>query len=432
MTDVVQGAADVGATASRKITTRLVLLLFVLFVLSSIDRVNLGFAALQMNEDLGLSPSEYGLGASIFFVSYLLFQIPSVLLLRRIGLRRWVCLITVAWGTVAAAMALLNGHTMLYALRFALGAAEAGYAPGVIYTLGQWLPKRYRGGAIALTMIAIPVSVLIGAPLSGALLTLDSVGGIDGWRWMFFLEGLPTIAMGLLCLRLLVDRPEDASWLTVGEKDWVRRELAAEEAAAESSGGAASMMQALLSARVWASGLVWLSLLAGAYGLIFWLPQAIKQASGLDDFTTSLLSALPWIGVGIGMVANARHSDRTGERYLHVGLPAFAAGALLIAAAASPSGPLTLVLLTLAGVGLGGAQAVFWTVPRSLFAGAAAAGGIAFINLIGNTSSVVSPWAIGVIREETGSFITPVYAIAAILVAGGALIILLRPRGGAR
>lgn len=407
----------VNRSAIRKIQARVIWPILILFLLNSLDRVNVSFAALQMNADLGFSPEVYGFGVGIFFAGYILFQMPSTLLLRRIGARWWLFAIVLFWGTVATAMAFMHNATTFYILRFLLGVAEGGFAPGFIYLVGQWMPKTHRASAIAISMLSVPISVIIGGPLSGWLMTQDNAFAMEGWRWMFLVEGLPTVILAFVVLAFFVNGPNDAKWLTPQEKSWLADALAADEAAAGPK-AASSVMAAVLSWRTWAAAWVWFATLAGAYALIFWLPQLIQQASDHSEMTVAALSALPWIAIGAGMIVNSWHSDRTQERLWHVGCGMVLAAAGFGAGLIFGHGAISLVCLIIGGFGLGAAQGVFWTLPTMFLRGPAAQGGITVINMIGNIAGFVAPMAIGAIRQSTGSFSSVIGALSLILLAG--------------
>ena len=409
------------ARVSRKIILRLVVPLMVLQVLNSLDRVNISFAALQMNADLGLSAELYGYAVSIFFVSYLLFQFPSSKALRVWGARRWVFAVVLLWGTAATCMAFVTELWHLYVLRFLLGIAEAGYAPGVVFLCTCWVPRKFRARAVATTMLAVPVSVVLGGPLSGWLLSMDTPFDVAAWRWMFFIEGLPAVILAFVALRVFRQEPLGASWLDSEEKRWLKDELEAEQTATEAD-GLRSFTQVLGDARILCSAGIWFCLIFGAYGIMFWMPLVLQEMTTLGEFGIGLLSALPWLGVGTGMVLISRRSDMRQERYWHVGLAALTGGVALLASALSPSAALSVVLLFVFGVGMGGAQATFWTIPTAIMSRAVAASGVVFINLIGNISSLINSSVIGFVREQTGSYIVPVALLAGMLVTAALLV----------
>jgi ACS family tartrate transporter-like MFS transporter len=409
-----------------RMTLRLVAPLTFLTFLNSLDRVNVSFAALQMNAALGLDPQMYGFGVGLFFFAYLTFQFPHTALLQRIGARRWIFAAVLFWGTVATAMAFIQNAAQFYALRFLLGVAESGFAPGMIYYMSQWMPRRFRAWAVAGTMLAIPVSIVFGGPLSGWLMTRDNPLGMPGWRFMFLIEGLPTIVAAFVALRYFVDRPEQARWLDGVQKGWLLRELERDRAEVEANRAPSDVRQLLRSGRVWAAAGVWFSLMSGAYGIIFWLPQMIKQLSNAGDLEVGVLSALPWVGVGSGMLINAWHSDKTQERYAHIGVPALLAAAAFVLGSNLPAGGLALACLVVGGFGLGSAQGAFWALPTSFLGGGSGAVGITLINILGSSGGLVTPPAIGWIRAQTGSFAAAVYAISGMLVVGALLLIVIR------
>jgi ACS family tartrate transporter-like MFS transporter len=409
------------ARTSRRIILRLVVPLMVLQVLNSLDRVNISFAALQMNADLGLSVELYGHAVSIFFVSYLLFQFPSAKALRVFGARWWIFGVVLLWGTAATAMAFVTELWQLYVLRFLLGVAEAGYAPGVVFLCTSWVPRKYRARAVATTMLAVPVSVVLGAPLSGWLLSMDTPFDVAAWRWMLFIEGLPAMLLAFVALKLFRHEPLQASWLGSQEKQWLQEELESEHKSA-SAEKLVSFRQVLSDGRILCSAGIWFCLIFGAYGIMFWMPLVLQEMTQLGELAIGLVSALPWLGVGTGMVLISRHSDIRQERYRHVGLAALVGSVALLASAWSPSGAVSLLLLFVFGVGLGGAQATFWTIPTALMSRAVAASGVVFINLIGNVSSLINSSVIGFVREQTGSYLWPVMMLAGMLALAAALV----------
>jgi ACS family tartrate transporter-like MFS transporter len=412
-------------SAKSKFRWRVLAPIVLLIVLSSLDRVNISFAALQMNSDIGLEPQAYGLAVGMFFVGYLLCQFPSTSILTRIGARRWIAGCVGLWGLVAAAMAFVRTPEQLYVLRFLLGCAESGFAPGIVYYCSGWMPARYRANTIAITMLAIPLSVIIGGPLCGWLMQVDNPLHLPGWRWMLLVEGSVTVAMAAVAYWIFVDKPGDARWLNAAEKGWIADTLASEQnqvRAPEQS----SIKAAAGDIRAWLAAGVWCTTLIGANGMIFWLPQVIKEMSSLSALAVGMLSALPWVGVALGMIVNSWHSDRTQERYRHLGFAlATGMGALLLASSIPP-GVGSMLLLFLAGVGLGGAQGVFWSIPTSFLHRSAAAAGITLINLIGNIGSLTGPYAIGIIRAESGSFAAPIWFVAAVMGVGTLLLASLR------
>lgn len=423
--------ADSVTTVRNKLLLRLVAPLTFLVFLSSLDRVNVSFAALKMNAELGLSHERFGFGVGLFFVGYLACQFPHTALLRALEPRRWISLTVLAWGVVTIGMAFMQNAGHFYCLRVLLGIAEAGFAPGIVYIMSQWMPKRFRATAIAGSMLAIPISIVFGGPLSGWLMTFDGVAGLPGWRFMFLVEGAVTLLVGLAAPFHFRDAPGQVDWLTPQEHAWLKRELERDRALEESQAGppgaaAASFSRVLWSGRVWAAAGVWFSLMASAYGIIYWLPQVIKQISGRSDLEVSLLSALPWIALGAGMLINAWHSDRVDERYWHVAGPALCAAIGLVLGATLSPPALSLACLCAGAFGLGGAQGAFWALPTSFLTRPIAANGITLINLLGSSGGLIAPPVIGFLRAREGSFGASVYALGLLLALGAALALGLR------
>ena len=408
-----------------KFRVRILVPIVVLIVLSSLDRVNLSFAALQMNADLGLSSKAYGWAVGAFFVAYLLFQFPSTALLRRIGARRWIAACVITWGVAATAMAFVRTPSELYAMRFMLGVAEAGFAPGIVYYCSGWMPLRHRANTIAITMLAVPISVIIGGPLCGWLMAAANPLALAGWRWMMLVEGLLTVLFGLAAYLLFVDGAAQARWLRAEEREWIDAQMARENTAPPPR---RPLSEALNDARCWLAAGVWCSTLIGSTGLIFWLPQIVKELSGLGPLAVGVVSAVPWVGLAVGMWFNSRHSDATQERYLHVGAPMALCAFALLGASWLPPGWLALGLLFLSGVGLGAGQGVFWSIPTTFLHRAAAAAGITLINLVGNLGSLAGPVVIGWIRSHTSAVAAPSWFVAIVMGLGAAFLVALHAR----
>ena len=388
-------------SAIAKATRRLIPFLCLCYAVNFLDRVNVGFAALAMNEDLGFTPSMFGAGAGIFFVGYILFEIPSNLALQRFGARIWIARIIISWGLIAAAMALVNSETSFYVMRFLLGVAEAGFFPGIILYLTYWFPARERARIVSLFMAAVPLATVVGGPVSGALLELHGLWGLKGWQWLFIVEGLPAVLLGVVALRFLDDRPEDASWLSKKERQALAATLAA-EAKATREVGYAGLGQALTRPRVLVLGLLYFCLVVGLYGIGFWMPQVI-QTFGLAPLKIGFFTAIPYFFASIAMVIWGWHSDRTGERTWHVALPLFlAALAFAWSASTLPLG-LTMVALTLATLGIYAAIGTFWSLPTAILTGTGAAAGLALVNSMGNLGGLAGPSIVGVMRQTTGS-----------------------------
>ncbi len=411
-------------SAGRKFRWRVLVPLVVLIVMSSLDRANIGFAALQMNADIGLTKEMFGFAASAFFAGYLLFQFPSTWLLTRIGARRWITACVTIWGTVATATAFVRSPEELYVLRFLLGCAESGFAPGVVYYCSGWMPARYRASTIATTMLAVPISMIAGSPLCGWLMTVDNPLALPGWRWMLLMEGGATVMLGLSAYFIFVDKPRDARWLAEEEKNWIETQLAREQTQARAP-ESSPIGAALRDGRAWLAAGVWCSTLIGASGLMFWLPQAIDEAAQASAFVVGMLTALPWLGVAVGMIGNSWHSDLKQERYWHVGIALVLAMIALVGASLTSGAP-ALLLLFLGGLGLGAAQGVFWSIPTSFLHRSVAAAGITLINLVGNLGSPTGVYVIGLIREHSTSFAAPIWFVAAALGTGAVLLACLR------
>jgi MFS transporter, ACS family, tartrate transporter len=415
----------VADSALRKARRRLIPFLFLLYVVAYLDRVNIGFGAIDMNRDLGFSAAVYGFGSGVFFLSYTLLEVPSNLLLARVGTRVWIARIMVTWGLVASAMAFVSSAPMFYALRFVLGAAEAGFFPGVIFYLTRWFPERERARTISLFMTATAMAGVIGAPLSSALLRLDGAFGLHGWQWLFLVEGLPAVLLAPVVLRYLTERPEDAAWLTVEERTWLSREMATEQAV--TAGAHVAFASAVRSTRLWALAFLYFFLVIAFYGVSFWLPQIVEAAGQLPAATIVLLSALPYGAAAIGMVIVGGRSDRRRERRWHVAVPALVgASGFFLTVVVPPSAPAYLLTLSIAAFGIWGALGPFWTLPPAFLRGTAAAGGIALINSVGNLGGFVGPSAIGYIRDATGAFGSGLIALACCLIGAAAIALSLR------
>lgn len=409
-------------SAIAKATRRLIPFLGLCYAVNFLDRVNVGFAALAMNQDLGFSPSIFGAGAGIFFVGYILCEIPSNLALQKFGARIWIARIMISWGIVATAMALVAGETSFYAMRFLLGVAEAGFFPGIILYLTYWFPARERARIVSLFMAAVPLATVVGGPVSGALLELHGLGGLKGWQWLFIVEGLPAIVLGVVALGFLDDRPETAGWLSVEERQALAATLDAEAKATREMGYHA-LGQALTRPRVLALGLLYFCLVVGLYGIGFWMPQVI-QAFGLTPLRIGFLTAIPYLFAAIAMVLWGARSDRTGERIWHVALPLFLAAFAFAWSAFTGPLWLTMVALSLATIGIYGAIGTFWSLPTAILTGTGAAAGLALVNSMGNLGGLAGPSMVGVIREATGSFAAALLFLAGSLGAGAVIALL--------
>jgi ACS family tartrate transporter-like MFS transporter len=385
-----------------KLVKRLVPFLGLCYFVAYLDRVNLGFAALTMNKALGITPEVFGWGAGIFFIGYFLFEVPSNIALERFGARLWIGRIMVTWGIVSACMAFVWNDASFLVARFLLGIAEAGFFPGIILYLTYWFPQQYRARVIGWFMVAIPVSTVIGAPVSGAILDLNGVVGIQGWQWLFILEGIPSMLIGVAVMFLLPNGPTDAPWLAPDEREWLVHELESERTARREK-HRYTLWQALTHPGVLALGFVYFGVVATLYGLGFWLPQIVK-AFGLTNVQTGFVTAIPYAIGATAMALVGVSSDRIGEARWHAGAAALTAAAGIIGSTALENPALKMVALSIAAIGIFGFLPVFWTLPSEFLTGTAAAGGIALINSIGNLAGFAGPLAMGYIKGATGSF----------------------------
>lgn len=411
--------------ALRKIAWRLIPFMGLLYFVAFLDRVNIGYAALTMNAELGLTPAMFGFASGIFFLGYVLFEVPSNVILERVGARLWIARIMISWGLLSACTAFVTGANSLYALRFALGVAEAGFFPGMILYLTYWFPASYRARILSAFMIALPISSVIGGPLSTAVLSLEAAG-MRGWQWMFLLEGIPAVLLGLAVLILLRDGPAQAAWLADDERHWLESELARERALLAASHRTA-LGHALREPRVWFLGLIYFGMLVGMYGFGFWLPQIIKGLGHLSNLEVGFIAAVPYSAAAIAMFFWGRHSDRTSERKWHVAIPAFIGAAGLAASAQLGAIPLLgLAALALSAIGIYAALPVFWTLPTSMLTGSAAAAGIALVNSIGNIGGFLGPALVGYVKATTGSYAASLWTLAALVAMSGVAVIALR------
>jgi ACS family tartrate transporter-like MFS transporter len=402
-TGTVAASHDPSTTAVARVSRHLIPFLFLLYVLNFLDRVNVGFAALSMNRDLGFGPAVYGFGAGVFFLGYCLFEVPSNLVLYRTGARLWIARIMVTWGIVASAMMLVRTPATFYGLRFLLGVAEAGFFPGIIFYLTYWYPARERARAYAWFLAAIPISGVIGGPISGALLGLDGWLGLRGWQWLFLLEGIPSVVVGLLVLWRLPDRPRDARWLPLAERDWLEARIEVERAHRVVAHGA-SLGKALGNPVVWWLGTCYFLLVVALYGFTLWLPQLLKATGRFTNLEVGVISAIPYSVAAAGMVLVGRRSDRTGERHLHLALPALVGALGFIVVTRVGSTAELIAALSLTAFGVLAWLGPFWALPTAFLKEQGAAGGIALINSMGAVGGFVGPYLIGKLRERTGSF----------------------------
>ncbi len=408
-----------GRVTLLKITWRLLPLLFLCYIIAYIDRINVGFAKLQLQQALGVDPAVfgrvYGLGAGLFFIGYFLFEVPSNLILHRVGARLWIARIMVVWGLISMAMMFIQSTTMFYWMRFLLGAAEAGFFPGVILYLTYWFPARDRARAVALFATGGVIAGIIGSPLSGAILGMDGLGGLAGWQWLFLIEGLPAVLLGVVVLVVLPNGPREARWLTETERAWIATRLAEESASSEQR-PRHRLADAFTSGRVWLLCLLYFLLNVGGYGYELWLPTIVKEFSGTGNTTVGFLNAIPYVAAALAMFWVGRYSDRTGRRRWPLALAAMTSAVGFALSGWLHNPYLAMAALVLAFVGLKSTLGPFWALGTAFLSGTAAAGGIALINSVGNLGGFAGPYLVGVIKDQTGS------NLAALLMLGGALL----------
>ncbi len=407
----------------RKAMWRFMPLLCLCLVAAYLDRVNVGFAKLTMLDDLGFSNAVYGMGAGIFFLGYFLFEVPSNALLHKIGARIWIARIMITWGIIGAAMAFVTTPMQFYVLRFLLGVAEAGFIPGVMYFLSCWFPSARRGRVLALLLAAVPLSSVIGGPLSGAILvSFAGTAGMKGWQWLFLIETIPSIVLGIAVLKMLVDRPSDARWLDAQEAAMVEEDLAQEAARNQSHAGFASAFKSPL---VWQLSMAYFCIVSSVYVLIFWLPTLIKQHGVNDPVQIGWLTAIPYFAAIVVSIWNNARADRLRERRWHTAVPCFVtAVGLALSWLHFDSLALTMLVLTVAAAAASTTQAAFWSVPPTFLSGAAAAAGLALINSLGNVGGMVSTSVVGLITDLTGNAQNSLILFAGILLI--AVVLLLR------
>lgn len=396
----------------RKLNIRIMAFVFLCFIVNYLDRVNLSFAALRMNADVGLTPEIFGFGAGIFFIGYMLFEVPSNLMLYRLGPRIWISRIMVTWGIVSCAMALIQGPKTFYIARFLLGLAEAGFVPGVLLYLTYWYPAKARGRASATFMIATVSSVIIGAPLSGWLISAaDGLWGLHGWQAMFIFEGLPAVILGVIAFFYLTDKPEQAQkWLEPDERNWLINQLELERR--DTTDVHHNFFGLFKDYRVWLLTAVYMFNNIAMYGVLMWLPQIVKSFGHLSNFQTGIISATPFLFAAAGLITIAKSSDRTGERKYHTAIASFIGGVFLALSALAGNPVLGLVLLWVCAFFMWAYLGVFWTMPPKFLRGAAAAGGIAAINGIAQIGGFFGPYIIGYVKGLTGSFSNSLIVLA--------------------
>jgi ACS family tartrate transporter-like MFS transporter len=407
-----------------RVIGRLIPFIFLCYVVAYIDRVNIGFAAADMQKDLRLPDDVYGFGAGLFFLGYFLFEIPSNLILERVAARLWIARIMFVWGLISMATIFIRDAPTFYALRVLLGVAEAGFFPGVVLYLTYWIPARQRARAGALFMTAAPVSMMIGAPVSEALLKLDGVAGLHGWQWLFLVEGFPAVVLGLVAFFYLTDRPEQAAWLPPDDRAWLGQKIASEHAERAHHG---SGLRHVLSGKVLLLCLIYFLNTFATYGVFLFLPKMLREASGFSGFKLSAITAIPFVAALVGMVLIGRNSDRTGERKGHVAACALTGAlGLALAAFSGESVPLIVLSFTISQVGQRAIQSVFWAIPPAFLGGTAAAAGIALVNAVGNLGGFVGPWVVGFLRRGSESYTMGLLVMAVALVIEAILVLSLR------
>ncbi|MGZ7882598.1 MFS transporter [Acinetobacter soli] len=414
---------DIEKRTLRKITWRIVPFIMILYLIAYIDRVNIGFAAITMKEDLGFTASILGFGAGIFFLGYFLFEVPSNIILHKIGARIWITRVMITWGIIAGGMAFVESSTSFYVMRFLLGVAEAGFFPGIILYLSYWFPARNRAGVIAFFMAAAPIATAIGSPISAALLEMHGILGLAGWQWMFLIEAFPAVILGVVVFFYMTDRPEKAIWLKQDEREWLVHTMQLENAGKDKQQHH-SIIRGLANPRVLALAMVYFGTSAGLYTLGIWAPQIIKEL-GVSSMTVGLLNAIPPVVSVIAMILWSRHSDKTNERTWHVALACLIAATGLVIAASTNSMLGLIASLTIVNVGISCSKPPLWSMPTVFLSGTAAATGIATINSIGNLGGFAGPAMIGWVKDQTGSFTGGLYFVAGLLILSTILTLIL-------
>lgn len=415
----------------RRVVWRILPFLIVCYLIAIIDRGNIGMASLQMNEDLGLSKAVFGLASSLFFVGYFLFEVPSNLAMQKIGAKIWISRIMISWGIVSVCTAFVQSSEMLYVLRFLLGAAEAGFFPGVILYLTYWIPAKYRARVIATFMVAIPAANFIGSPISGAILSLDGWYGMRGWHWLFILEGVPAVLLGIAAFFVLSNRPDSAGWLNAEQRNWLSSTLAAENAQRKAIGHI-SLWQLLRHKHIWVMALIYAGASAAGSTLSVWSPQLLKSF-GLDNFTTGLVNAIPYGLASVLMIVWGRSSDRTGERRWHTALTLFLIAGGLLSAFISQSLTGSVVILSLVLVGAYSMKGPFWALASGWLSSSTAAAGLAAIGAVANLiGGGVMVNIYGMINQSTGSHTLSMVPLALLCAAGGIAVLLMGRKSSLR
>jgi ACS family tartrate transporter-like MFS transporter len=409
---------DIERRTIAKVSWRLLPLIIVIYFVAYMDRTNVGFAAFGMTKEFGFSATLFGWGAGIFFFGYFLFEVPSNVLLERTGARIWIARIMITWGLIAGAMAFIAGPISFLVMRFLLGAAEAGFFPGMILYFTYWFPKKYRARVVAALYIAVPGSNALTAVVSGALLQLDGIFGLQGWQWLFVVEAVPSVLLAFVVLTLMTDRPAKASWLQADERKWLEDTMEAERRAQVAVHGHYTLRQALTNPQVMTLSAILFLMITATYGITFFLPVIMKSLN-LTDWQTGLATAFPYVIGTVGMLLWSWSSDRSNERRWHFIIGAIVAGIGLAAVAPTLGTFWPLAAISVAAVGLYGTKTAFWALPGEFLSGAAAAGGIAMINAIGNLGGFVGPYVLGYLKDATGGFGAGVYFLAGCAILSG-------------
>jgi ACS family tartrate transporter-like MFS transporter len=434
MSDTATRSSDsLEARAIRKITWRLIPFLMLLYFVAFLDRINVGFAALTMNKEIGLTAQMFGLGSGIFFLGYFAFEVPSTVILHKVGARFWIGRVMITWGLVSVAMVFMRGPISFYVLRFLLGLAEAGFFPGIILYISYWFPSSHRSAVTAMFMAAAPIAGAIGSPVSGALMGMNGVLGLHGWQWLFLVEGVPAIVLGLVTFWFLTDRPADAAWLEADERDWLTQAIVEEQAAIKDPHGH-SAWRALMDWKVLTLSLAYFGTSAGLYTIGFWAPLIVKGL-GFSTLKIGFLVAIPNLVAVVGMVLWSRNSDRTGERYWHAAIACvIAAVGMAMAARGGSSAVLAIAGLSLTAFGVSAAKPPLWSLPTMFFGGTAAAASIGLINSLGTLGGFVGPYMIGANSGGSGHFSRGLYLVGGTLVVSAVTILGMRvaTRGDAR
>lgn len=411
----------------RRVSRRLIPLLMICYVIAYLDRFNVSVAALTMNDDLGITPAQFGLGSGLFFVTYVIFEIPSNLMLAKVGARRWIARIMLTWGIISGCMALVTGANSFYAMRLILGIAEAGFTPGIVYYLARWYPVKHRSRAMSRFYVATALASVIGAPLSGLLLELDGVLGLAGWRWLFIVEALPAVVLAFVVVRMLTDDPKDATWLPDENREWLTSTLADERAQLERL-RTFTVPQALRNPGVLLLAFFFFLYSFNSNGLTIWMPQVIEGGfAGVSNVTVSLLTAIPYACAVVGMLLVGHFCDKSSQPHLYMAVPITVGGVLLALSPMVGKGVLSFTLLCLATGLVSSTVPAMWKVATSFLTGTAAAAAIALVNSIANIAGFLVPPLIGRVRETTESFTLALLVVAAALVLAGVTAMVSRP-----